>query len=65
MEELNLEAMGLINDAKCMLDSLMVWEKGLTSHGRLYRFRHAYSFSVRVRNSCATLDVSRWTEDDT
>ncbi len=36
LEELNLEAMGLINDAKCMLDSLMSWQKGMTLHGKLY-----------------------------
>ena len=35
-EELNVEAMGLINDAKCMLDSLIDWQKGMTPHGRLY-----------------------------
>ena len=36
LEELNLDAMALINDAKCMMDSLMGWEKGLTSHGKLF-----------------------------
>lgn len=35
-EELNLEAMGLINDAKSMIDSLISWQKGLTPHGKLY-----------------------------
>ena len=35
-EELNVEAMGLISDAKCMMDSLISWEKGLTLHGKLY-----------------------------
>ena len=35
LEELNLEAMGLINDAKCMMDSLVGWGKGMTFHGRL------------------------------
>ncbi len=35
-EELNVEAMGLINDAKCMIDSLIDWQKGMTPHGRLY-----------------------------
>ncbi len=35
LEELNLEAMGLINDAKCMMDSLIGWRKGMTFHGRL------------------------------
>jgi hypothetical protein len=36
LEELNLEAMGLINDAKCMMDSLVSWKKGLTPHGQFY-----------------------------
>jgi hypothetical protein len=35
-EELNVEAMGLINDAKCMIDSLIAWHKGMTPHGKLY-----------------------------
>ena len=35
-EELTLAGMGLINDAKSMMDSLMSWQKGLTPHGRLY-----------------------------
>ena len=34
-EELTLEAMGLINDAKCMMDSLMSWRKGMTLHGMI------------------------------
>jgi hypothetical protein len=35
-EELNVEAMGLINDAKSMMDSLISWEKGMTPHGKFY-----------------------------
>ena len=35
-EELNVAAMGLINDAKSMMDSLISWEKGMTPHGKLY-----------------------------
>mgnify|MGYP001812998303 FL=1 len=35
LEELNLEAMGFINDAKCMMDSLMSWRKGMTLHGMI------------------------------
>jgi len=35
LENLTLEAMGLINDAKCMMDSLVGWGKGMTFHGRL------------------------------
>ena len=30
LEEFTLEAMGLINDAKCMIDSLLSWNKGMT-----------------------------------
>lgn len=36
LEVFNQEAMGLINDAKCMMDSLMSWGKGLTPHGKLF-----------------------------
>jgi hypothetical protein len=36
LEELNVEAMGLINEAKCMIDSLISWQKGLNPHGKLY-----------------------------
>jgi hypothetical protein len=36
LEELNLEAMALINDAKCMMESLVSWKKGLTPHGKLF-----------------------------
>ena len=36
LEELNLEAMGLINDAKCMLDSLLSWRKGITRQAKFF-----------------------------
>ncbi len=35
LEELSLTAMGLINDAKCMMDSLMSWRKGMSLHGMI------------------------------
>lgn len=35
LDEFNVEAMGLINDAKCMMDSLVSWGKGMTSHGKI------------------------------
>ncbi len=35
-EELNVEAMGLINDAKSKMDSLISWQKGMTPHGKFY-----------------------------
>jgi peptide subunit release factor 1 (eRF1) len=34
LEEFTLEAMGLINDAKCMMDSLLSWKKGMTRQGK-------------------------------
>lgn len=36
LEELTLEAMGLINDAKCMVDSLLSWKKGMTRHANFF-----------------------------
>ena len=36
LEELTLSAMGLINDAKCMMDSLLSWNKGMTRHASFY-----------------------------
>ena len=36
LEELTQEAMGLINDAKCMMDSLLSWKKGMTRHASFY-----------------------------
>ena len=36
LEELTLEAMGLINDAKCMIDSLLSWKKGMTRQAKFF-----------------------------
>ena len=36
LEELTLEAMGLINDAKCMIDSLLSWKKGVTRQAKFF-----------------------------
>ena len=36
LEELTLEAMGLINDAKCMMDSLLSWNKGMTRQASFF-----------------------------
>ena len=36
LEELTLEAMGLINDAKCMIDSLVSWKKGVTRQAKFF-----------------------------
>jgi peptide subunit release factor 1 (eRF1) len=36
LEESTLEAMGLINDVKCMMDSLLSWNKGMTRQARFF-----------------------------
>ena len=36
LEEFTLEAMGLINDAKCMMDSLLSWNKGMTRQASFF-----------------------------
>jgi hypothetical protein len=36
LEEIKQEARGLMDDAKCLIDSLSDWQKGMTPHGRLY-----------------------------
>ena len=36
LEEFTLGAMGLINDAKCMMDSLLSWKKGMTRHASFF-----------------------------
>ena len=48
LEEFTLEAMGLINDAKCMIDSLLSWNKGMT--------RQAY-FSIVENISFAAKNI--------
>ena len=50
LEELNVEAMGLINDAKCMIDSLISWQKGMTPHGKLY-------ITYSIRSAGANLNL--------
>jgi hypothetical protein len=34
MEDLLIPSMGLINDAKCMLESLLAWKIGITPYGK-------------------------------
>lgn len=34
IEELLIPGLGLINDAKCMLESLIVWKLGMTEYGK-------------------------------
>ncbi len=50
LEELNVEAMGLINDAKCMIDSLISWQKGMTLHGKL-------NITYSIRSAGANLNL--------
>ena len=47
LEEFTLEAMGLINDAKCMMDSLLSWNKGMT---RQAKFSIMESIALAARN---------------
>ena len=47
LEEFTLEAMGLINDAKCMMDSLLSWNKGIT---RQAKFSIIENIALAARN---------------
>jgi peptide subunit release factor 1 (eRF1) len=47
LEEFNLEAMGLINDAKCMMDSLLSWKMGMT---RQAKFSIIENIALAARN---------------
>ena len=58
LEELNIEAMGLINDAKCMIDSLIAWHKGMTPHGKLY-ISHSIRFAGANLNLVLT-ELESW-----
>lgn len=55
-EELNVDAMGLINDAKCMIDSLISWQKGMTPHGRLYITDSIRSAGAKLNLALAELE---------
>jgi hypothetical protein len=48
LEELNLEAMGLINDAKCMIDSLLSWQKGMTRHAKFFIMENLSSAAKNI-----------------
>lgn len=62
-EELNVEAMGLINDAKSIIDSLIIWQKGMTPHGKLYIIR---SIREAVGNLNVVLtELERWLGKET
>jgi hypothetical protein len=47
LEEFTLDAMGLINDAKCMMDSLLSWQKGMT---RQAKFSIIENIALAARN---------------
>ena len=47
LEEFTLEAMGLINDAKCMMDSLLSWKMGMT---RQAKFSIIENIALAARN---------------
>jgi hypothetical protein len=48
LEELTLEAMGLINDAKCMIDSLLSWQKGMTRHAKFFIMENLSSAAKNI-----------------
>jgi hypothetical protein len=47
LEEFTLDSMGLINDAKCMMDSLLSWKKGMT---RQAKFSIIGNIALAARN---------------
>ena len=58
LEDLNLEAMGLINDAKCMMEGLIAWKKGMTPQGKLSILE---SISLAAGNVFLVLcELERW-----
>jgi len=58
LEELNTEAMGLIYDAKCLMDSLIGWKKGMTLHGK---FSMTTSICSASRNiTLALCELEDW-----
>lgn len=58
LEEFTLEAMGLINDAKCMMDSLLSWKKGMT---RQAKFSIIGNIALAARNIFVVLSqLEEW-----
>jgi hypothetical protein len=58
LEEFTLEAMGLINDAKCMIDSLLSWKKGMT---RQAKFSIIGNIALAARNIFVVLSqLEEW-----
>ena len=56
LEELNLEAMGLINDTKCMMDSLIGWGKGMTLHAKIHMTENIRAASENLRLALCELE---------
>ena len=48
LEEFTMEAMGLINDAKCMMDSLLSWNKGMTRQARFFIMENISSAAKNI-----------------
>ena len=48
LEEFTLEAMGLINDAKCMIDSLLSWNKGMTRQANFFIMENISSAAKNI-----------------
>ena len=48
LEEFTLEAMGLINDAKCMMDSLLSWNKGMTRQASFFIMENLASAAKNI-----------------
>jgi peptide subunit release factor 1 (eRF1) len=48
LEEFTLEAMGLINDAKCMMDSLLSWNKGMTRQANFFIMENISSAAKNI-----------------
>ena len=63
LEDHNLEAMGLINDAKCMMESLINWKKGMTRQGKLSIM---HSISSAAGNLFLVLcELEEWLKEST
>ena len=48
LEEFTLEAMGLINDAKCLIDSLLSWNKGMTRQANFFIMENISSAAKNI-----------------
>ena len=57
LEELNLEAMALINDTKCIMESLVSWKKGLPPHGKLLISQNIISAAGYLKMALHELEI--------